>query len=115
MKSKTTHNYKCLMCGKQKELNFSRSDCVNFCLDCGYRTNHKLFEGQQITDYKTLKQDFELVLEEFRNLTTKLNYNLRKIEDLQELVTQAKGLRERIEIHHKDLVHSLNEQVIKND
>jgi len=112
---KEIEKYKCLVCGDIKKINSPDEITFIYCMACQQRANHRRLRGQRVIDYKTLREEFENVLIDFRQLIRQANYSLRKIEDMGELVAEAKSLRERIEIQHSDLVHSLNEQIIKGD
>jgi len=113
MKAKTLDKYKCMVCGTIKSINTYESQVYFYCYKCLKRTNHRIVKGQKLKDFKTLKSEFEELLDEFKQVIRQTNYALRTIENLSEIKESVNQLQIRIDQQNQDLIHSLNEQVIK--
>ncbi len=110
---KIEKKYTCLKCGQERLVNSTEDIIFFFCINCQERTKHRRNKGQIIQDYKTLKKDFEFIIEELRDVLKTASYQLSKVQDLSELVETAKRLENKIDKQYCDLIHSLNEEVVK--
>ena len=100
--------YKCMSCGKTALIKAHQDEVFSYCFNCNFRTNHKLVDKQRVSDFKCFKDEFQDMIEEFREITKLANYQLSKLHQIEEFVLQAQMIEKRLDDQYTKLMQSLN-------
>lgn len=101
--------FKCLFCGDIVQRNFGSFEIQTFCFKCQKETKHKeLIKDTQLCFDET-KKELDSIVQELRELTQQISRYMRYFYQMQELVSQARYLEDRIEELNKQMIYSFNE------
>jgi uncharacterized coiled-coil protein SlyX len=108
-------NIKCIVCGKIQESETKEISRTQYCGNCMKFTRF-IFkeENKDLISFQEGKRELNMMIEELREITTRLGNYMRHFYQLSELVHQSKHLEERIEYLNKTMIESWNTMTIED-